>query len=184
MRIVDSQNRLLAVFNLFEFSLDFPENRQTLKQLFLQAATKQDSDRDELPDDWEQIHFGNLAAAAQEDSDGDGQSNFTEFAFGTKPNDAKSVFHPALQFMTSGSEKTFAMQFQRRAGSMLNFIVETSSDLKNWSSSSSDLAEITPHRLRYDGSGTLETGFNLTRTLAAQPNGFIRVRALPRLATP
>ncbi len=44
-----------------------------------------DLDHDGLPDAWEQEHFGNLAADANDDPDGDGVSNIEELAAGTDP---------------------------------------------------------------------------------------------------
>jgi autotransporter-associated beta strand protein len=38
-----------------------------------------DSDTDGIPDDWEMFHFGNLAASATSDADGDGLNNLAEY---------------------------------------------------------------------------------------------------------
>lgn len=51
-----------------------------------------DSDGDELPDYWERDNFGCITCAnPNEDSDGDGYTNFEEFKAGTDPNDPKSI---------------------------------------------------------------------------------------------
>lgn len=54
-----------------------------------------DTDSDELPDSWEDEHFGNLTATATADSDGDGTTNLMEYLAGTNPASAASVFRPA-----------------------------------------------------------------------------------------
>lgn len=53
-----------------------------------------DTDSDGLPDFWEVENFGNLAASATADSDGDGTTNMTEYLAGTAPGSAASVFRP------------------------------------------------------------------------------------------
>jgi YD repeat-containing protein len=49
------------------------------------ARYRSDTDRDGLPDEWEQAQFGNLAGAADRDGDGDGISDGDEFAHGSDP---------------------------------------------------------------------------------------------------
>ena len=45
-----------------------------------------DSDNDGIHDFWEQMYFGNISKySGDDDPDGDGLSNFAEFAFGTDP---------------------------------------------------------------------------------------------------
>ncbi|MCC6233451.1 MAG: lamin tail domain-containing protein, partial [Verrucomicrobiales bacterium] len=51
-----------------------------------------DADGDGLPDTWEQAHFGNLSALAEDDADLDGLSNLGEYLAGTDPRDDASVF--------------------------------------------------------------------------------------------
>ena len=43
------------------------------------------SDGDELPDEWEIGHFGDLSHDGTADSDGDGMSDLVEFRAGTDP---------------------------------------------------------------------------------------------------
>lgn len=50
-----------------------------------------DLDSDGLFDAWEQKNFGSLAATSEEDMDGDGEDNLSEFKSATDPNDAASV---------------------------------------------------------------------------------------------
>jgi len=51
-----------------------------------------DSDGDGLDDNWEVQHFGDLSHDGTADTDGDGQSDLSEFLMGTDPKDANSVF--------------------------------------------------------------------------------------------
>jgi Bacterial TSP3 repeat len=51
-----------------------------------------DSDLEELPDDWEKWHFGNLASGASDDPDNDGLSNLEEFVHSTNPKSPDSDF--------------------------------------------------------------------------------------------
>src|SRR5262245_1482164 len=129
VRILDAQNRLVAVYNLTTYDLSVARNRETLKQLFLSAARFVDTDGDGLLDDWEILNFGNLSAGPGDDPDGDGQDNFTEYAFGTNPNDANSrtSFRPSLS--GTGSNQTFSVSFRRRAGSCIEYFLEGSTDL-------------------------------------------------------
>ena len=54
-----------------------------------------DTDGDELPDSWEDEHFGNLTANATADSDGDGTTNMMEYLAATDPRSGTSVFRPS-----------------------------------------------------------------------------------------
>ena len=176
--ILDSENRVYAVYNLTEHNLAIPENRQELKQLFLQAATVSDSDQDGLPDDWELRYLGNLSAKANEDPDGDGVDNFTEFLFGTDPANSKS--HSALQseLVSQGQERYLSMTFRRRAGSMFDYSIETSTDLRKWTPASNVVSQ--PPRNLFDGTGTSEVRASFTNPANNPPQGFVRARAVPR----
>jgi hypothetical protein len=64
----------------------------TTTDLATTTIARPDSDSDGMPDTWEQLHFGSLAAAnATTDSDGDGASDTSEYAAGTLPRDASSL---------------------------------------------------------------------------------------------
>jgi hypothetical protein len=52
------------------------------------GSVKPDRDGDALPDWWEMQHFGNLAHAGIQDSDGDGLSNVQEYQLGKNPTNA------------------------------------------------------------------------------------------------
>lgn len=55
-----------------------------------QEVNAGDTDRDGLPDAWEQLHFGNLSAKLGDDPDGDTLDNRFEFEIGTNPRLADS----------------------------------------------------------------------------------------------
>lgn len=180
VRILDSQNRLVAVFNLTEFSLSEPENYAMLKSLFLSAATVTDTDKDRLPDDWEQHFLHGTSAGPEGDLDADGKSNFAEFAFGTDPGDAKSVSSIRSSFLTSGAEKYLSVTFRRRAGSFLDYTVESSSDLEHWTASTTEVVVKKAPRNLYDGTGISEVTYSLVKPISATPQRYLRVRAVPR----
>ena len=50
-----------------------------------------DESFDGLPDDWQQLYFGEQRPAARHDSDLDGATNLEEFLAGTDPSDANDV---------------------------------------------------------------------------------------------
>jgi len=176
--ILDSRNRVSAVFNLTQHDLALSQNRDQLKALFLAAARTVDTDKDGLPDDWEEAHFGDLSAKASDDPDGDGADNFSEYAFGTDPRDPKSKgFLRAIA--TPGRPDLLIVTFRRRAGSQVKFVVETSTDLIQWSASSSAIRVIEPFRNLFDGTGTGETTISLTTPIPGQSQAYVRVRAVP-----
>lgn len=52
-----------------------------------------DVDADGLEDTWETAHFGGLSQAGDDDHDGDGSTNHTEFRLGLDPSNGSSAFH-------------------------------------------------------------------------------------------
>jgi len=180
VRILDSQSRLRAVFNLTQFDLSVPANYATLRQVFLAAAKVVDSDEDGLPDDWEMQYFGNLLAGPHDDPDGDGQDNFTEFAFGTDPRDPKSFSSVQAQLTSKGPDRLLTLSFRRRAGSIVDYLVEASPDLKVWTKDPSELDRAQSPRRLFDGTGTIEAFWSLRKPADVRPNGFLRVNASPK----
>ncbi|MBN1674172.1 MAG: endo-1,4-beta-xylanase [Kiritimatiellae bacterium] len=61
-----------------------------------------DTDRDGMPDAWEQEHLGGTGAHADDDADADGQSDMAEFIAGTDPSAGTSCF--AVDLTRSGAQ--------------------------------------------------------------------------------
>jgi hypothetical protein len=69
-----------------------------------------DSDADQLPDNWELKHFGQLShpqGAPEQDADGDGISNFREYILGTDPRAANAEFYALILVRNGGIELSF-----------------------------------------------------------------------------
>ena len=67
-----------------------------------------DADQDNLPDQWEQLHFGALTHSAGQDSDGDGQINYIEYLAYTDPTNPTDLFAMTnVQFSTTEFTFTF-----------------------------------------------------------------------------
>ena len=180
LRILNSRNELYAVFNLTQHDLALETNRTTLKQYFLAAAKSLDTDADQLPDDWELRYFGNLEAKPGEDPDGDGADNFTEFACGTDPTNPKSYLPIKSGLASKGQQKLLSATFKRRAGAILDYQIETSPDLQQWTPSPAEILLMRPLRNLFDGTGTSEATYSLSQPIAEQPHRFLRIRAAPR----
>lgn len=177
VRIVDCLNRVRVIYNLTEHDLSLENNRQTLKNLFLSVAKTVDTDKDLLPDDWERLYFGNLSADPRGDPDGDGYDNLTEFAAGTLPLDPTSHPTPTTKVVGQGALKTLTLVPRRRSGGLLNYTLESSSDLVHWESSSEGLTPSVLPRTLFDGSGMPEVIYTLPATKGFQ---MLRFRASPR----
>jgi hypothetical protein len=59
------------------------------------AEWSTDADSDGLPDEWELYYFGSLDQGPDDDYDGDGCDNYTEWEFGADPTDSSS-YVPAM----------------------------------------------------------------------------------------
>lgn len=70
----------------------------------------------------------NLSGGPDDDDDGDGLSNFHEFAFGTNP----TVADVAIPATMSRANDSLIVRYQRNVGSRLNYSLWTSSDLHVW----------------------------------------------------
>lgn len=95
--------------------------------------------------------------SSDNDADGDGQSNFLEYALGTVPNDVASV---QPQTVTSvGGKPTFAITKGAEAGAdpAVSYIIEGSTDLTNWSETT-DLSVLTDTASAYSKQYTGSSG--------------------------
>ncbi len=180
VKIVDSQNRLRGVFNLTTHDLSRPTNYLALKQMFLEAARVVDSDQDGLPDDWERRYFANLASGPSDDPDGDGHDNFAELAFGTNPTNASSFFtpHPTVTFR--GADGFVTLSFHRPAGSVLDYSIQASPDLREWTQNAAEVGPAQNPRTLFDGTGTMEVFYSLRKPTRLRPTGFLRVQVIPK----
>lgn len=66
--------------------------------MIISLPSGEDDDNDGLADVWEFENFGNLDPETDDDSDGDGYSNYQEYLIGTDPNDPAEAPVPAGNF--------------------------------------------------------------------------------------
>lgn len=179
VRILNGRNELVYVYNLTDHDLTVEANRARLKQMFLSVAAWVDTDHDGLSDDWEILQFGNLAMAADGDADGDGANNFAEYAFGTDPlsSGSKPAFTAVVR--GTGASRQLGMYFQRRAGHGVDYSIEASPDLIQWTADPAVVTATEPFTNFYDGVGMGRCEYRLTAPISSQGAGFLRVRAVP-----
>ncbi|HTI72948.1 MAG TPA: hypothetical protein VMF06_23445, partial [Candidatus Limnocylindria bacterium] len=73
-------------------------------QLFAATLdTITDADTDRLPDEWERLHFGDLAQPSTGDPDHDGATNYEEYLAGTDPLDPNSILRLNLMNSADGN---------------------------------------------------------------------------------
>jgi hypothetical protein len=127
-----------------------------------------DSDGDGIPDWWMLAYFDHPtgqdadSSLANEDADGDGQSNLMEFLSGTDPTDASSLFEITnIQVFGANLQITWTTQPSRKYQLQ-------SADSPEHSGSWIDV-----------GSLTLGTGGVVTQTVASPQSQFFRVRLAP-----
>lgn len=182
VRILSSQQELAAVYNLTSNDLGLSSNRATLKQMLLQEAQLHDEDEDGLRDDWEALLLQELAptSGADDDPDGDGHSNFAEYAFGSNPRLATSI--PETFTWTSGDQNGNAprgLVLKRRAGGTVVYDCLSSQDLTTWEPAGSKAQWVRLKRT-YDGTGTfLAYAANVTE-VDEDKRSFLRVEATRR----
>lgn len=172
VRILDSSNRLVSVFNLSAHDLAAESNYETLRAMFISAAQACDSDQNGLPDHWENLYLKRLGNGRDDDPDGDGFSNWLELAFATDPLDPASYPRFQLSFTRS---KQLIVSFPRWSGTAGSYLVDLSTNLMDWSSAASALQKTTLNL--YDGTGRSKSSYTVLKNSFLQPNAFIRVGA-------
>jgi hypothetical protein len=93
-----------------------------------------DTDHDGLPDDWERFYFGDLSAGPDDDADGDGASNLSEYRAGTNPVSKASVLAVTAYRRADGAA---VLRFPVAAGQTI--VVERSGDLREWTTANGKL---------------------------------------------
>lgn len=179
--ILDGFNRPIARDNLTSHDLGVAQNYEAVKKALLTIATPADTDKDGLPDDWEYAWFGKLDPTPDGDADGDGYTNFEEFAFSSSPIDptSKPVLVPFIN--RPAGNPALGVAFRRFLGSSVDFVAETSPDLVHWSAETTNIRRTLAPQNLFDGVGGGETRFQQTTAAGAAANGFIRVRPIRRL---
>ncbi|MCX6929182.1 MAG: PKD domain-containing protein, partial [Verrucomicrobia bacterium] len=101
-------------------SLLMPDTDALVTALFQDLPGLPDSDGDGIPDSWTWSHFGHATgqawdlSRAQDDADGDGQSNYQEYVSGTDPLDKHDYFH--LSIGSQGGIPVFGFNALSAAG--------------------------------------------------------------------
>jgi hypothetical protein len=111
-----------------------------------------DSDNDGVHDFWEQMYFGNIFAHdLASDPDGDGLSNFAEFAFGTNPTEHDSVangpssINVAIRLDQVGGVWVVTLSYPRHvlAGKSVTYSYETASSISGpWINTTASWVEV------------------------------------------
>ena len=93
--------------------------------------------------------------APSDDSDGDGQSNFLEYALGTLPSDPASLQTPAVVPIAGRPGFALTKGPAAAADPSVAYLIEGSSDLHHWSHSLPDIEVLandnTSYRVQYLG---------------------------------
>jgi hypothetical protein len=111
-----------------------------------------DSDNDGVHDFWEQMYFGSIFAHdLASDPDGDGLSNFAEFAFGTNPTEhddlanGPSSINVAIRLDQVGGVWVVTLSYPRHvlAGNSVTYTYETASSIAGpWTNTTSSWVEV------------------------------------------
>ena len=143
-RDADSVVRALSIAQVEENSLGFTIDTRDPLPL--------DSDNDGIHDFWEQMYFGNIFTHnLSDDPDGDGLSNFAEFAFGTNPTEHDDVangpssINVAIRLDQVGGLWVVTLSYPRHvlAGKSVTYTYETASSVAGpWSNTTASWVDV------------------------------------------
>lgn len=150
------------------------------------VATFADRDRDGMHDAWEIQFYGSTAVGDPEaDGDHDGLVTLAEFALGRRPDraDAAGVATLTVRSEAAGSYIEFAYRRAKLGTYFNDYEVETSPDLKVWSSDPAQVRKMGEEGLDAD---TEELRFRILAPFAGGKGGngengvFVRVKISPK----
>jgi len=179
VQVVDAQNRLVGVFNLTSHDLGQEANRNTLKQMLLQAAVAKDIDKNGIADDWQEVMLREPLASPTQDFDKDGRPEFEEYAFGTDPRDPLSLSSAQFAFQGNGVLRVLKFSYRQRAGNAVQYTAQLSNDLAAWRDLYFEPKVIRTIKPLYDGTGTTLVTWEIPAPKEAGAKSFVRVVASP-----
>lgn len=170
--ILNAKNEIVERFRILAFPVTSQNNYNSLKQKLITAAVAIDSDADTIPDAYETTFARNLIPNAASDLDLDSVSLFYEFAFGTSPGDANARPRFTLE---RDSLKRLRIRYRRWAGNLLDYTIQTSSDLTTWTRSPIQDTPFRENRVLLEPAGYLETTLLLPEYQQAAPFEYFRI---------
>ena len=132
--------------------------------------------------DWQGWNFTSeeledpLISGPNADQEGDGRTNFAEFALGTAPDDLITrTMIPTGIVVEDGGDEYLALIYNEWTGALgVTYTVQHSTDLANWQSGPAVVVEVgTPVD---NGDGTITRTFRSTTPVSANDQQFLRLR--------
>jgi len=106
----------------------------TKKGISVSGDTIVDADGDGMDDDWEQSTFGTTTYTADQDTDGDGRSNFLEYAQGTDPKKADPTSLEISEVEVGGNTYPLVSYVRPALISSSSYKLEVTSNMTQWNS--------------------------------------------------
>jgi hypothetical protein len=128
---------------------------------------------------WQSYVFtSEQASGPSDDPDGDGLPNLVEFFLGSLPEKNDAIVHgPRASTTNANGEDYLTLSFPQVIGqSDLVGVVEASSNLTDWSSSSVDIKEILP--AVSNGNGSVRRTFRVPVPVSEVTKQFLRLRVV------